>query len=128
MSRELLFSVSIKDCEVETFRSGGKGGQNQNKRDTGVRIRHRPSGAVGESREERSQLENKRRAFRRMVQSPEFERWRKRTAAELAMSGAEKRRREQEIQAEVIRLMQPDKLLVEVRQKKGWVPIEGTSA
>lgn len=53
---ELAFSVTIKDCTVQTFRSGGKGGQNQNKRDTGVRIIHRPSGAVGESRQHRTQL------------------------------------------------------------------------
>lgn len=51
MSRSLLFSVTIKDCEVQTFRAGGCGGQNQKKRDTGVRIIHHPSGARGESRE-----------------------------------------------------------------------------
>lgn len=37
----LLFSVTIKDCEVQTFRSGGKGGQNVNKVESGVRIIHR---------------------------------------------------------------------------------------
>jgi peptide chain release factor 2 len=60
---------------VQTFRSGGKGGQNQNKRDTGCRVIHRPSGARGESREERSQLQNKRTAFLRMVHSPPFRLW-----------------------------------------------------
>lgn len=75
MSKELAFSVTIKDCEVQTFRSGGKGGQNQNKRDTGVRIVHRPSGAVGESREHRTQLENKRAAFRRMAEHAKFRAW-----------------------------------------------------
>jgi hypothetical protein len=67
--------VSIHDCEVQHFRSGGKGGQNQNKRDTGTRVIHHPSGARGESREERSQLQNKKAAFRRMVDSPEFRLW-----------------------------------------------------
>lgn len=75
MSKELLFSVDISDCEVQTFRSGGKGGQNQNKRDTGVRVIHHPSGARGESREERSQLQNKKLAFRRMVDTAEFKYW-----------------------------------------------------
>jgi hypothetical protein len=68
-------SVSIHDCRVDTFRSGGKGGQNQNKRETGVRVVHEPSGAVGESREERSQLQNKKAAFRRMVESDKFQLW-----------------------------------------------------
>lgn len=67
--------MTIHDCEVQTFRSGGKGGQNQNKRDTGVRVIHHPSGARGESREERSQLQNKRSAFLRMIQSKEFQLW-----------------------------------------------------
>jgi hypothetical protein len=67
--------VSIRDCEVQHFRSGGKGGQNQNKRDTGTRVIHHPSGARGESREERSQLQNKKTAFRRMVNSPQFQLW-----------------------------------------------------
>lgn len=68
-------TITIKDCEVQTFRSGGKGGQNQNKRDTGVRVIHRPSGARGESREERGQLQNKRSAFVRMAESKEFRSW-----------------------------------------------------
>jgi hypothetical protein len=67
--------VTRKDLRVDTFRAGGKGGQAQNKRDTGVRITHLPSGAVGESREERGQLENKRRAFRRMAQHWKFRAW-----------------------------------------------------
>jgi protein subunit release factor B len=70
--RTRILSVTIHDCEVQTFRSGGKGGQNQNKRDTGVRVIHHPSGARGESREERSQLQNKKLAFRRMVDSKPF--------------------------------------------------------
>ncbi len=75
--RQLLFSVTKKDLRVDTFRSGGKGGQNQNKRDTGVRITHIESGAVGESREQRSQEQNKKSAFRRMAEHPKFQQWHK---------------------------------------------------
>ena len=75
MTKELAFSVTLADCRVDTFRSGGKGGQNQNKRDTGVRIVHEASGAVGESREERSQLQNKKRAFQKMISTPQFKWW-----------------------------------------------------
>lgn len=72
MGKELLFSVTLADCRVDTFRAGGKGGQNQNKRETGVRIVHKASGAVGEARDERSQLQNKRLAFRRMTETATF--------------------------------------------------------
>lgn len=75
MTRQKVLTVTIKDCEVQTFRAGGKGGQNQNKRDSGVRVIHRPSGAVGESREERSQLQNKINAFQRMASSQKFKTW-----------------------------------------------------
>ena len=68
-----ILSVTIHDCDVQHFRSGGKGGQNQNKRDTGTRIIHRPSGARGEARDERSQLQNKKLAFRRMAESDPFQ-------------------------------------------------------
>lgn len=91
MTRELVFSVTLKDCEVQTKRGSGKGGQNRNKRDTAVRIVHPPSGAVGESEEERSQLQNKKAAFKRMVSTREFTNWVRRrsgatTLAEVAVA------------------------------------------
>lgn len=49
MEREKLFSVILGDCRVDTFRSGGKSGQHQNKTESGVRITHELSGAVGVS-------------------------------------------------------------------------------
>jgi len=81
MSKQVLFTVTKKDLRVDFFRCGGKGGQNVNKRDTGCRITHQESGAVGESREERSQDQNKRTAFRRMVESKRFQTWVKIRAA-----------------------------------------------
>lgn len=74
-SKKKILSVTIHDCEVQHFAAGGPGGQNQNKRHTGTRVIHHPSGARGESREERSQLQNKRAAFLRMVKSPKFRIW-----------------------------------------------------
>jgi hypothetical protein len=73
----LLFSIQREEFDLEFFCTGGKGGQNQNKRKMGVRVKHRPSGAVGESREERSQLQNKKIAFERMANTEEFKKWHK---------------------------------------------------
>jgi len=78
---KLLFKVTRKDLKVEFFRAGGKGGQHQNKTSSACRIRHPPSGAVGESREERSQHQNRRIAFKRMAQSKKFQNWARAQAA-----------------------------------------------
>jgi len=73
--KTLVFSVDLSDCIVQHFRCGGPGGQKQNKTSSGSRVIHPPSGARGESREERSQPQNTRIAFIRMVQSKKFEIW-----------------------------------------------------
>jgi len=81
--KKLIFSLTKKDFRVDTFRSGGKGGQNQNKRDTGVRITHLESRIASECREERSQEQNKRKAVRRLCEDPKFKFWVKKKAFEL---------------------------------------------
>jgi protein subunit release factor A len=83
MTHELLFRVTMKDCDRETFRVSGAGGQHRDKTSNGVRIRHRASGAVGESRQERSQHKNEQIAFRRMAESDKFETWRRMEAGRL---------------------------------------------
>ncbi len=54
----------LDQCRVDTFRSGGKGGQHQNVTESGVRLTHVPSGIVATSRSLRSQYGNKRAALR----------------------------------------------------------------
>jgi protein subunit release factor B len=59
--RELL-----AQCDVETFRAGGPGGQHQNVTDSAVRLRHRATGTTVTSRAQRSQHLNKADALRRL--------------------------------------------------------------
>lgn len=56
----------LRQCEVDTYRASGPGGQKRNKTSSAVRLRHPPSGLIVIAEESRSQHENRARALRRM--------------------------------------------------------------
>ncbi len=59
-------TVLLADCDVDTIRASGPGGQKRNKTESAVRLRHRPTGLSAIAEESRSQAENKARALRRL--------------------------------------------------------------
>ena len=117
MTKELLFSVTKDDFEMQTFKAGGKGGQAQNKNNTGVRLIHRDSGAVGEARDSRSQHQNKKAAFERLIATEKFQNWYRIECARRLGNQAEIKRRERAAQN-----IDPDDLLVEIKENGKWVP------
>lgn len=102
--------MTAEDCEWQYFRAGGKGGQKQNKTSSGARVIHHPSGARGESREERSQLQNRKLAFRKMVETAQFKIWMNR----MLSSGPSPEER-------VAKDMVPQNLKIETRKSGIWI-------
>jgi protein subunit release factor B len=115
-NREHVFAVTLSDCRVDTFRGTGPGGQKRNKTESGVRITHEPSGAVGVSDKTRSQHQNRSDAFRKMVTSAEFQKW-------LRIETARRTGRLKDIDTAVDAAMHQDNLLIEGKDEGKWKPL-----
>ncbi len=66
-AREKRLARLLAECEVTTFRASGPGGQHRNRRESAVRLRHRPTGVVVVATERRSQHQNKAVALERLA-------------------------------------------------------------
>jgi protein subunit release factor A len=83
----------LAQCDVETFRASGPGGQHRNRRESGVRLRHRPTGIVVTATERRSQHQNRAVALDRLRAKLAARRKKRKKRVATRPSKAAKRRR-----------------------------------
>lgn len=116
----LVLSVTAKDCQRDTFRCGGPGGQNVNKVESGVRWTHRASGAIGKSCDQRTQHQNAKIAWRRMAETREFQLWLRKTLGQDAVEEVARGRISEGARRQVEKDMAPENLKFEYLAHGGW--------
>lgn len=100
IKKEIILSVTAKDCKFTYSRGSGKGGQKRNKTSSACRCLHKLSNAVGFSDDTRSAHKNKSIAFSRMIKTQEFNEWHIKKLAE------------------ILKICNPDDIKVEIGLKK----------
>jgi protein subunit release factor B len=110
-TREKVTIAKPKDFDVSYFCGSGAGGQARNKVASGVQICHRESGAIGRASDSRSQADNKKSAFERLVKTPQFKFWAAKEIYEINQGKT--------IEQEVEESMKSNNLKVEIKNEEG---------
>lgn len=113
--RERIRLASKEDFDVSYFCGSGKGGQAKNKVASGVQIIHRETGAIGRASDSRSQADNKKTAFKRLLETKKMKIWLNRKLFEV--------REQQTLEESIEKDTTDDKLRYEVLRDGKWTEV-----
>jgi peptide chain release factor 2 len=111
--KTLLFSLTKKDFVIQTFCTGGNGGQHRNAKQNGVRIIHPASGARAEHRDGRDQVRNKEAAFVKLTKDSLFLAWHSAEVAKRLGQLSEEEKIQREVNRIVDEMMRLENLKIE---------------
>jgi protein subunit release factor A len=107
--------LSKKDLEISYYIGSGKGGQKKQKTHSGVQIVHPESGAIGRCSDSRSQEQNKKHAFERLMATPKMKFWLTKKIYEI--------RQQESLEETVEKETAPDKIKHEIKIDGKWVEV-----
>ena len=111
MKRELLFSVTKKDLEIQYFSGTGAGGQHRNKHQNCVRILHSDSGALVTGQSNRNRKSNEAEAFKNLIKHPKFKIWHSRMVQQILEGKS--------LEQKVDEMLTPENLIIETKDESG---------
>ena len=117
--KELLFSITKKDFEIQYFSGTGAGGQHRNKHQNCVRLKHIASGVTITGAGSKERRTNTLDAFRRLKDHPRFKLWHNQKLQEVLTGKT--------VEEKVDEMMQPDNLKIETKNNNDQWSEEGKS-
>jgi hypothetical protein len=111
--KELLFSITKKDLNIDYFSGTGAGGQYRNKHQNCVRLKHIESGAFATGQSNRDRKSNIKEAMDGLAASPKFKLWIARKILEIESGKT--------IEAKVEEMMTPENLKIEFKNENKWI-------
>lgn len=114
--RQRITILSKKDLEISYYIGSGKGGQKKQKTHSGVQIVHPESGAIGRCSDSRSQEQNKKHAFERLLETPKMKFWLTKKIYEI--------KQQETLEETVAKETAPDKIKYEIKVDGKWVEVD----
>jgi len=114
MGKQKITILSQKDLNISYFCGSGSGGQARNKVASGVNIIHKESGASGRACDSRSQADNKRAAFERLLKDTKMKFWLAKKLYEI--------RQNETLEETVEKDLSPENLKFEIKVNGKWTP------